>query len=67
MVGSAILAATAEGRFSDLREGAAAFVRYSPEVRPDPAWGEAYSRMQPVFEKIYRHSQALYEELDRLA
>jgi xylulokinase len=67
VVGSAILAATAEGRFSNLRQGAAAFVRYSPEVRPDPAWAEAYSRMQPVFEKIYRHSQALYGELDGLA
>ena len=67
VVGSAILAATAEGRFSDPRQGADAFVRYAHEVRPNPAWVETYARMQPVFEKLYRHSQALYDDLDRLA
>ncbi len=67
VVGCAILAATAEGRFSDVRQGAEAFVRYLPKVIPEPAWVETYARMQPVFEKLYRHSQAMYDDLDRLA
>ena len=67
VVGCAILAATAEGRFSSLEQGASAFVRYAEEIAPDPRWADTYAEMQPVFEKLYRHSQALYDDLDRLS
>ncbi|MEP6565284.1 MAG: FGGY family carbohydrate kinase [Mesorhizobium sp.] len=67
VVGCAILAATAEGRFSDSRRGADAFVRYQSEVSPDAEWSETYARMQPVFDKFCLHSRALYDDLDRLA
>jgi xylulokinase len=66
VIGAAILAATAEGRFADLDQAAAAFVRYAKEVRPNPAWAETYARMQPVFDRLYHHAQALYDDLDRL-
>jgi xylulokinase len=67
VIGCAILAATAEGRFASLEQGAAALVRYADEVTPHPRWAETYARMQPVFEKLYHHAQALYGDLDRLA
>ncbi|MFK0693016.1 FGGY-family carbohydrate kinase [Mesorhizobium sp. IMUNJ 23033] len=67
VIGCAILAATAEGRFADLEQGAGAFVRYADEVAPDPRWAETYARMQPVFERLYHHAQVLYDDLDRLA
>jgi xylulokinase len=67
VVGCAILAATAEGYFSGLEQGAGAWVRYADEVAPDPRLADTYARMQPMFEKLYRHSQALYDDLDRLA
>ena len=66
VIGAAALAATAEGRFSRVEDAASAFVRYEREILPDPAWAETYVRMQPFFEKLYRHSQALYDDLDRL-
>jgi xylulokinase len=66
IVGCAAIAAAAAGRFSRVEDAAAAFVRYDREVLPDPRWGETYARMQPVFEKLYRHSQALYDDLDTL-
>ena len=66
VIGAAALAATAEGRFSRVEDAASAFVRYEREILPDPAWAETYARMQPFFEKLYRHSQALYDDLDRL-
>jgi xylulokinase len=66
VVGCAILAATAEGRFSSLEQGADVLVRYADEVAPDPRWADTYARMQPIFEKLYRHAQALYDDLDRL-
>jgi xylulokinase len=66
LVGCAAVAATATGRFSSLEEAAAAFVRYAREIQPDPKWADVYARMQPVFDKLYLHSQALYDELDRL-
>jgi xylulokinase len=67
VVGCAAMAAVAGGRFSDLGAAADAFVRYSDEVVPDPAWQERYARMQPVFDRLYLHSQALYDDLDALA
>lgn len=67
VVGCAAIAATARGRFSNLEDAIAAYVRHVNEVRPDPAWVEIYARMQPIFDKLYVHSQALYDDLDALA
>lgn len=67
VVGCAAMVAAATGRFSTVREAAGAFVRYGAEIAPDPAWAERYARMQPVFDKLYRHSQALYDDLDGIA
>jgi len=66
LVGCGILAATATGQFSDLQAAAAAYVAYDEEIRPDPAWADIYRPMQHFFEKLYQHSQALYDDLDRL-
>lgn len=66
IVGCAAMAATALGRFGRLEDAIGHFVHYEQEVLPDPAWAETYARMQPVFDKLYRHSQALYDDLDRL-
>ena len=43
------------------------YVRHVDEVSPDPAWVQTYARMQPTFDKLYAHSQALYDDLDALA
>lgn len=67
VVGCAALAATATGRFANLAEAVDAVVRYEREVMPDPSWSETYARMQPMFDKLYRHSQDLYDDLDALA
>jgi len=67
VIGCAAMAATATGRFSRVEDAVSAYVRYADEVQPDPAWAETYQRMQPVFDRIYFHSQALYDDLDRLA
>lgn len=64
VVGCAAMVATATGRFATVQEAAAAFVRTGAEIAPDPAWAERYARMQPVFDRLYRHSQALYDDLD---
>lgn len=66
IVGCAAMAATALGRFARLEDAVGRFVQYEQEVLPDPAWAETYARMQPVFDKLYRHSQALYDDLDGL-
>ncbi|GLS20000.1 pentose kinase [Labrys miyagiensis] len=66
IVGCAAMAATALGRFAKVEDAIGHFVHYEHEVLPDPAWAETYARMQPVFDKLYRHSQALYDDLDRL-
>ncbi|MDQ0475228.1 xylulokinase [Labrys wisconsinensis] len=67
VVGCAAMAATATGRFADIHDAVAATVRHTEEIAPDPAWTETYGRMQPVFDRLYAHSQALYDDLDRLA
>ncbi len=67
LVGCAAMAATALGRFGRLETAVDALVRHSGEILPDPAWAERYARMQPVFDRIYRQSQALYDDLDALA
>ncbi|WJH38677.1 FGGY family carbohydrate kinase (plasmid) [Aliirhizobium terrae] len=66
LVGCGIMAATATGRFSDLQAAADAYVAYDEEIRPDPAWADTYRPMQTFFEKLYQHSQTLYDDLDRL-
>jgi xylulokinase len=67
LVGCAAMAAAATGRFSSLQGAMDAFVHYQPEILPDPAWAERYSRMQPIFDTLYRQSQRLYDALDALA
>ncbi len=66
LVGCAILAETAAGRYANVAEAARATVRYEKEVAPDPAWNAAYAPMQRVFDKLYTHSQSLYDLLDEL-
>ncbi|TIM72818.1 MAG: pentose kinase [Mesorhizobium sp.] len=67
IVGCAAMAATATGRFSRVDQAAERFVSYGAEILPDPGWAEIYSRAQPVFEQLYHHSQALYDDIDALA
>jgi xylulokinase len=67
VIGCAAMAATAIGRFSDAEAAAAHYVRYVEEIAPDPAWAERYAHMQPLFDRLYHHSQAFYDDLDRLA
>ena len=67
VVGCAAMAATATGRFSRLEDAIESYVRHVDEVTPDPAWVQTYARMQPTFDKLYAHSQALYDDLDALA
>lgn len=66
LVGCAIMAATATGRFASVEQAADALVHYDREIRPDPAWQAVYQPMQVLFEKLYHHAQALYDDLDRL-
>jgi len=66
LVGCAIMTATATGRYASVEEAADALVQYSTEIRPDPQWSEVYAPMQAFFEKLYTHSQSLYDDLDRL-
>ncbi len=67
VVGCAAMAATAIGRFARLEDAIDAYVRHVDEVTPDPSWAERYERMKPMFNKLYVHSQALYDDLDELA
>ncbi|MCV3736128.1 FGGY family carbohydrate kinase [Rhizobium sp. TRM96647] len=66
LVGCAIMAATATGRFGSVEEGADRYVSYDEEISPDPHWADIYRPMQAFFERLYAHSQALYDDLDRL-
>ncbi|HZC95219.1 MAG TPA: FGGY-family carbohydrate kinase, partial [Bradyrhizobium sp.] len=67
VIGCAALAATAAGRFGGIEDAVQAYVRHVDEVKPDPDWVAAYVRLQPVFDRLYTHSQALYDDLDALA
>ena len=67
IIGCAAMAATATGRFARIEDAISTYVRYADEVAPEPAWAETYARMQPFFDRLYAHSQALYDDLDRLA
>lgn len=66
LVGCAIMAASATGRFNSIEQAADTYVSYSEEITPDPQWVESYRPMQAFFEKLYIHSQSLYDDLDRL-
>ena len=66
IVGCAALAQTATGRFGRIEDAIEALVRFATEIAPDPAWSETYARMQPVFDRLYLNSQAMYGELDGL-
>ena len=67
IVGCAAMAAVALGRHATLQQAAGALVAYDREVAPEPRWSDIYARMQPVFEKLYLHSQQMYDDLDGLA
>jgi xylulokinase len=67
IVGCAVIAQTATGRRASLNKAVAALVAMDDEVQPDPAWAETYSRMQPVFDDLYRTAQPLYARLDAIA
>jgi xylulokinase len=60
------MAAAATGKFRTVEDAAGAYVSYSDEVAPDPHWADVYRPMQVFFEKLYQHSQSLYDDLDRL-
>jgi len=66
IIGCAIMAATATGRFANVEAAVDAHVSYVDEITPDPLWSDMYAPMQIFFEKLYKHSQALYNDLDRL-
>ncbi|CAN7245669.1 FGGY family carbohydrate kinase [Phyllobacterium sp. LjRoot231] len=66
IIGCAILAATATERFVNVETAVDAHVSYVEEIMPDPRWSDVYAPMQIFFEKLYKHSQALYDDLDRL-
>ena len=66
LVGCAALAQTALGRHGSLTAAADALVSFAEEVAPDPSWAEHYARMQPIFDRLYRHSQEFYADLDAL-
>jgi xylulokinase len=67
IVGCAVMMATATGRFSRVEQAAERFVSYSAEILPDRQWADTYRRTQPVFDRLYHHSQALYDDIDALA
>lgn len=67
IIGCAAMAATATGRFSNVQDAVSAYVRYADEILPDPDWADKYQRMQPLFDRLYRHSQEFYDDLDALA
>ncbi|MEO8409527.1 MAG: FGGY family carbohydrate kinase, partial [Propionivibrio sp.] len=67
VVGCAMLAATALGHFPTLQAASNRFVHFEREFLPAPRASEIYDRMAPIFERLYVQSQALYDDLDRLA
>ncbi|WP_280191348.1 xylulokinase [Delftia sp. PS-11] len=67
VIGCAAMGQAAMGRYADVQAAAQALVRWEREIQPDPAWQAAYARMQPVFDRLYHHSQALCDDLDALS
>lgn len=66
VVGAAVLMAAATGRAGSVDAAAARMVRFAAEVAPDPAWRETYDRMMPIYDRLYDHSRAFYDDLDAL-
>jgi xylulokinase len=66
VIGCAALAAAAMGEFPTPEAAADVLVRFQEEIAPDPAWQERYDAMAPIFDRLYLHSQAFYDDLDRL-
>ena len=52
--------------FSRIEDAIASYVRYVEEISPDSDWAQTYTKMQPTFDRLYAHSQALYDDLDAL-
>ena len=67
LIGNAVMAGVATGRFAGTDKAVAALVRHTDEVLPDPAWRDRYRRMQPIFDRLYQAGQGFYDDLDRLA
>jgi len=67
VIGCAAIAATATGHFSGLDAATAAFVRYAEEIHPAPEWADVYRKMQPVFDRLYLHSQQIYDDLEGIS
>jgi xylulokinase len=67
VMGCAAMAATAAGWFTRIEDAVASYVHYVEEISPDLDWTQTYARMQPIFDRLYAHSQALYDDLDALA
>jgi xylulokinase len=66
VIGCAAMAATATGKFTSIHQAIEKYVRYTEEVKPNAKWEASYQRAQPFFNKLYSHSQALYDDLDEL-
>jgi xylulokinase len=66
VVGCAALVGAVLGDHPSPEVAADAMVRYGEEVLPDPAWQERCAAMAPIFDRLYRHSQSFYDELDGL-
>jgi xylulokinase len=66
VVGCAALVGAVLGDHPSPEAAADAMVRYGEEVLPDPAWQDRYAAMAPIFDRLYRHSQAFYDDLDGL-
>jgi len=66
VIGCAALLGAVLGDHPSPEAAADAMVRYGDEVLPDPAWQERYAAMAPIFDRLYRHGQAFYDDLDRL-
>ena len=66
VIGCAAMAATASGHFATLADATSAYVQYDEDILPDPVWAERYHRMLPLFDRLYRHSQEFYDDLDHL-
>lgn len=67
VIGCAAMAQTAVGHHARLEDAADSLVEISEVVAPDPAWVETYSRMQPIFDRLYLQSQSFYDQLDAIA
>jgi xylulokinase len=66
VIGCAALVGAALGDHASPEAAADALVRFDEEIAPDPAWQERYDAMAPTFDRLYRHSQTFYDDLDRL-